>query len=121
MSEVLILSIVQGVTEFLPVGSSSHLILISDYINFQSRGLSIDVSLHIGSLLAVLVYFYNEIVNFIENKDLFIKVFVSSIPVMLVGYFLVQTNLIDQLRNIKIIGWATLLFGVFYIFVIDLA
>ena len=115
MSEVLILSIVQRVTEFLPVSSSSHLILILDYINFQSRGLSIDVSLHIGSLLAVLVYFYNEIVNFIENKDLFIKVFISSIPVMLVGYFLVQTNLIDQLRNIKIIGWATLFGGFLYI------
>ncbi len=116
MIEVLILSIVQGVTEFLPVSSSSHLILISNYINFQTGGLSIDVSLHIGSLLAVLVYFNKEILNFIENKDLFIKIFISSIPVMLIGYLLVQTNFIDQLRNIKIIGWMTLFFGFFLYF-----
>ena len=112
MIEVLILSIVQGVTEFLPVSSSSHLIIISDYINFQEQSLSIDVSLHIGSFLAVITYFHKDIFNFVENKELLVKILFSSIPVILIGYFLVQTNLIQELRNIKVIGWMTFVFGI---------
>ena len=113
MIEVFILSIIQGVTEFLPISSSSHLILISEYINFDDKGLSIDISLHIGSFLAVLTYFKDDIKNFIENKELFFKIIISSIPVMLVGFLLVKFNLIDQLRNIKLIGWTTIIFGIF--------
>ena len=56
MVEILILSLIQGVTEFLPVSSSSHLIIVSEYIKFDDRSLSIDVSLHIGSFLAVIVF-----------------------------------------------------------------
>ena len=112
MFEILLLSIIQGITEFLPISSSSHLILISQYINFEDQGLSIDVSLHIGSFLAVIFYFKKDILNFIKNKDLFFKIFLSSIPVMIIGYILVNFNLIDQLRNIKIIGWTTLIFGI---------
>ncbi len=112
MIEILILSLVQGITEFLPVSSSSHLILISKYKNFQNSGLSIDVSLHIGSLLAVLVYFYKDITSFIENRDLLYKILISSIPVILTGYILVETNLIQELRNIKMIAWMTILFGI---------
>tara|TARA_B100000768_G_C11154381_1_gene321720 strand:+ start:43 stop:801 length:759 start_codon:yes stop_codon:yes gene_type:complete len=113
MIEVLLLSLIQGITEFLPISSSSHLIIVSDYIDFENQGLSIDVSLHIGSFLAVVTYFYKDIVNFIENKDLFIKIIISSIPVMIIGFLLVQTNMIDKLRNIEIIGWTTLVFGIF--------
>ena len=112
MIEILILSLVQGITEFLPISSSSHLIIISEFINFEGQSLSIDVSLHIGSFIAVLTYFYKDIFNFIKNKELFVKIFISSIPVMLLGYILIQTNLIQELRNIKIIGWMTLIFGV---------
>ena len=112
MIEVLILSIVQGVTEFLPISSSSHLIIISDYINFQEQSLPIDVSLHIGSFLAVISYFHKDIFNFVENKELLVKILFSSIPVILIGYFLVQTNLIQELRNIKVIGWMTFIFGI---------
>tara|TARA_B100000941_G_C28387394_1_gene490769 strand:- start:26 stop:784 length:759 start_codon:yes stop_codon:yes gene_type:complete len=112
MLEILILSLIQGVAEFLPISSSSHLIIFSNYIEFKDQSLSIDVSLHIGSFLAVIVYFYKDLINFIENKDLFIKILVSSLPVMLVGFFLVKTNLIEELRNIKIIGWTTLIFGI---------
>ena len=68
MIEILVLSIIQGVTEFLPVSSSSHLILTSRYLEFQNQSLSIDVSLHIGSFLAVLFYFRFEVFNFIKNK-----------------------------------------------------
>ena len=112
MIETLVLSIVQGVTEFLPVSSSSHLILISEFVNFEKKSLSIDVSLHIGSFLAVVVYFYKDIINFFENRELFLKIIISSLPIMVLGGVLVQTNLIDQLRNLKIIGWMTLVFGI---------
>ena len=65
----------------------------------MKKSLSIDVSLHIGSFLAVLVFFRKEIINFIENKDLLIKILVSSIPVMIVGLIVVETNLIAALRK----------------------
>ncbi len=112
MIEIIILSLIQGITEFLPISSSSHLILVSKYFQFNNQSLQIDVSLHIGSFFAVIVYFHNEIFNFIKNKDLFIKIFISSIPVIFVGYILVKFNLIDQFRNIKIIGWMTIIFGI---------
>ena len=112
MIEILILSLIQGITEFLPVSSSSHLIIISKFINFEDQSLSIDVSLHIGSFLAVLTYFYKDILNFVENRELFIKIIISSLPVILIGFILVQTNLINELRNIKIIAWMTVVFGI---------
>ncbi len=112
MIEVLILSLIQGVTEFLPISSSSYLILFSKFINFQNQSLSLDVSLHIGSFLAVITFFYKDLIKFIKNKELFIKIFISSLPVMILGFILVQTNLISELRNIKVIGWMTLLFGI---------
>jgi len=113
MIEILILSIIQGITEFLPVSSSSHLIIASKYLNFDNQSLSIDVSLHIGSFIAVIIYFRKDIINFVKNKDLFYKIIISSIPVMLIGFLLVKFNLIDQLRNIKVIGWTTIIFGIF--------
>ena len=112
MIEIFILSLIQGFTEFLPVSSSSHLILVSKYLSFNNQNLSIDVSLHIGSFLAVITYFRKDIFNFFKNKELFLKIFISSIPVMLVGYILVKLNLIDALRNVKVIGWMTIIFGV---------
>ena len=107
---ILILSIIQGVTEFIPVSSSSHLILISEYLNYEKSNLSIDVSLHIGSFIAVLTFFYKDIINFVENKLLFIKIFISSLPIMVVGFLLIKTGMIDNLRSIKIIGWMTIIF-----------
>ena len=112
MIEIFILSLIQGITEFLPVSSSSHLILMSEYLEFENQNLSIDVSLHIGSFLAVIVYFKNDIKNFFKNKIIFYKVFLSSLPVMIVGYFLVEFDLIDKIRSIKTIAWTTLIFGV---------
>jgi len=112
MLEVLILSLIQGATEFIPVSSSSHLILVSNYFEFENQNLMIDVNLHIGSFFAVLFYFRKDVFNFFKNKNLFLKIFISSIPVMLMGYVLVKYNLIEHLRNIKIIGWTTIIFGI---------
>jgi len=112
MIEIFILSLIQGITEFLPISSSSHLIIISEYLDFENQKLEIDVSLHIGSFIAVIVFFRSDIFNFIKNKDLFLKIIIGSIPVMVAGYLLVRFNLIDQIRNIKVIGWTTLVFGI---------
>ncbi len=113
MIEILILSLIQGVTEFLPISSSSHLIIISEYLKINNQNLEIDISLHIGSFLAVIVFFRKDIFNFIKKKDLLFKIIIGSIPIIIAGYILVKFNLIDQLRNIKTIGWTTLIFGLF--------
>ena len=112
MIEILILSLIQGITEFLPISSSSHLIIISEYLDLENQNLSIDVSLHIGSFLAVITFFYKEILNFFENKILFLKIIISSVPVLLLGYLFFSTGFIEKIRNIETIAWTTILFGI---------
>ena len=112
MIDVIVLSLIQGITEFLPISSSSHLIIFSQYLEFNNKNLEIDVSLHIGSFLAVIVFFRKDILNFVQNKDLFLKILIGSFPVMVAGYILIKFNLIDEIRNIKVIGWTTLIFGI---------
>ncbi len=112
MIEILTLSLIQGITEFIPVSSSSHLIIAAEYFNFENQNLSLDVSLHIGSFIAVITYFNKDIYNFIKNKDLFIKIIISSIPVMIVGFILVETNIIEKMRSLIVISWTTIIFGI---------
>ena len=112
MIEIFILSLIQGITEFLPISSSSHLILVSEFLDFKNQSLSIDVSLHIGSFMAVVIYFYKDISNFFYNKVLFFKIFISSIPVMIIGFFLVKSGLIEKIRNLETIAWTTIIFGI---------
>ena len=71
MFEILFLSFVQGLTEFIPVSSSAHLILFSRYLDFSNQRITLDMSLHIGSLLAVIIYFKNDLINFIHNRALY--------------------------------------------------
>ena len=112
MIEIIILSLIQGITEFLPVSSSSHLILISEFLNFDNQSLSIDVSLHIGSFVAVVFYFKKDIISFFSNKIIFFKILISSFPVMIIGFYLVETGIIEQIRNIKVIAFTTIIFGI---------
>ena len=116
MFEVIFLSIIQGITEFLPISSSAHLILVSKYFNFNNENLALDISLHLGSLLAIIFYFKKDLLDFINNRNLFYKIILSSIPVIIFGYFLIKLLLIDYLRNYKIIGWTTILFGILLYF-----
>tara|TARA_B100001057_G_scaffold283661_1_gene284041 strand:+ start:713 stop:1471 length:759 start_codon:yes stop_codon:yes gene_type:complete len=110
--EIFILSLIQGIAEFLPISSSSHLILVSEFLDYKNQSLSIDVSLHIGSFIAVVIYFYKDIVNFFHNRMLFLKVFISSLPVMVIGFFLVETGAIEKIRNLQTIAWTTIIFGI---------
>tara|TARA_Y100000992_G_C21266791_1_gene494372 strand:- start:1590 stop:2342 length:753 start_codon:yes stop_codon:yes gene_type:complete len=112
MLDILVLSLIQGITEFLPISSSSHLILASDFLNFTIKNLSQDVSLHIGSFLAVIIYFRDDIFNFVKEKKLFFKIFIASLPTIFVGAFLVLFDYAEKLRGIEIIAWTTLIFGI---------
>ena len=111
--EILILSAIQGIFEFLPVSSAAHLVLVSEYYDFLNQNLLIDICLHLGSLLAIIFYFRNDLSNFIRNKNFLIKILIATTPIIPVGYILYQTGLIYQLRNIEIIGWMSLIFGIF--------
>ena len=116
MAEIIFLSIIQGVTEFLPISSSAHLLLISNYFNFDNQSLTLDISLHFGSLLAIVFYFRKDLLNFVDNKILFLKILISSIPVMIFGFILIKLNLIEYLRSYEVIGWSTIIFGVLLYF-----
>jgi len=110
--EIFLLSIIQGVSEFIPVSSAAHLILVSGIYEFRNQSLLIYISLHLGSLMAVLFYFKDDIFNFKKNKNLFYKIIIGTLPLIIFGYFLYSTNIIYQLRDIKVIAWATLFFGI---------
>ena len=110
--EIFLLSIVQGISEFLPISSAAHLILVSNIYEFKNQSLLIDISLHLGSLLAILFYFRKDIFDFNKNLNLFYKIAISTMPLVIVGYFLYNTEVIYQLRNIKVIAWSTLFFGI---------
>ena len=110
--EILILSAIQGISEFLPVSSAAHLVLVSKYYAFKNQSLLIDICLHLGSLIAIIVYFRNDLFHFIKNRNFLIKILVGTIPIIPIGYILYQTKLIDQLRNLEVIGWMSLLFGI---------
>ena len=114
--ETLILSIVQGISEFIPVSSSAHLLIISRLSDFNVSNLQLDISLHLGSLLAIILFFRKELINIINNKNIFLLIILGSIPLVIVGYIFYSTNLIDQFRNLKVIAWTTLIFGILLYF-----
>ena len=114
--EIIVLSLIQGVSEFLPISSSAHLIIVSSLYEFKSSSLLIDVSLHLGSLLAIVFFFRKELFNIRNNHKLLLLIITGSIPLVIFGYFLHRTGFIYLLRDIKIIAWATFIFGILLYF-----
>ena len=122
--QLLIVALIQGLTEFLPVSSSGHLILIPSLTGGPDQGLAIDVAVHVGTLLAVILYFRREVseasaglLRLAKGKvdtrgaHTALLLIVATIPVLLVGFVLKLTGLSDMLRSVVVIGWTMLLFG----------
>ncbi len=119
-----ILAVIQGITEFLPVSSSGHLILLPHLTGFPDQGLALDVAVHIGTLGAVVLYFWVDVRKAILGcgdiiwgrfttdaaRLAFLLIF-ATIPVVVVGLVLKLTGYSDVLRSIKVIAWAMLIFG----------
>ena len=114
--EIVILSLIQGVSEFLPISSSAHLVVVSALYEFKSSSLLLDLSLHLGSLLAIIFFFRKELVDLKNNQKLLSLIIFGSLPLIIVGFILYKTELIYVLRDIKLIAWTTLIFGIILYF-----
>ena len=114
--EILILSAIQGISEFLPISSSAHLIIVSNLYELKTSSLLIDISLHLGSLLAIIFFFRKDLFDLRNNQKLLSLIIIGSIPLIIFGYILHTTGLIHLLRNIKVIAWTTLIFGIILYF-----
>ncbi|SDY38037.1 Undecaprenyl-diphosphatase [Jannaschia faecimaris] len=120
---LILLAMIQGVTEFLPISSSAHLILVPQLTGIQDQGVALDVALHIGTLGAVLLYFRTEVMRaLVGTAGLFARrwgpderlaagLAIATVPVMIAGLVLKITGASDLLRSVAVIGWATILFG----------
>jgi len=120
---LIVLAVVQGITEFLPISSSAHLILVPCLGNFPDQGLDMDIALHLGTLGAVMLYFWRDIWEMIgglwaairlrstPGGRLALHVAIATVPVVIFG--LAFKDLIETAgRSIAIIGWTTLIFGI---------
>ena len=121
--QIVVLALIQGVTEFLPVSSSAHLILPVHLLGWPDQGLPFDIAVHVGTLFAVLFYFRDDLKRFIdasvdiwmyrrsnEHADLLGKLALATIPIMIVGYVLKPT-IETELRSLTVIALATIGFG----------
>ena len=119
------LALIQGLTEFLPVSSSGHLILFSKYTDFADQGQAIDIALHIGSLIAVVLYFFKTIktmvVDLFKNKllpkfnnanvRLAYYLLFATMPAIIIGGALSYFGM-EWVRSAKLIGWMLIIYGV---------
>ena len=91
--EILVLSAVQGISEFLPISSSAHLIIVSSLYDLKASSLLIDISLHLGSLLAIIFFFRKDLFNLKNNHKLLKLIIIGSIPLIFTGIIVTKYNL----------------------------
>lgn len=121
---LILVAIVQGITEFLPISSSGHLILLPNLGGLEDQGQTIDVAVHVGTLGAVMLYFRSDVARMFRGLGqmlsgtltgpdvrLFLLLALATVPVIVAGLILKLTGGSDALRSVTVIGWTTLIFG----------
>ncbi|MBT8415735.1 MAG: undecaprenyl-diphosphate phosphatase [Boseongicola sp.] len=122
---LILVAVIQGITEFLPVSSSGHLILLPNLTGMDDQGQVIDVAVHVGTLGAVVLYFWADVRRVIlglpkvarrqiddQNAWLALCLIIATIPVILAGLIFKITGFDDMLRSVAVVGWMTLIFGI---------
>lgn len=121
--QIIFLSIVQGITEFLPISSSGHLILVPKLFGWKDQGLTMDVAVHLGTLGAVFIYFWRDVIRlfkgFIQllqgkitgDAFLFFALCIGTIPAVIFGLVLSMIGT-EGLRSYAVIGWTSIIFGI---------
>ena len=119
---ILTLSLIQGITEFLPISSSGHLVIIPFFMELPYQGKLFDISVHFGSLFAVIFYLRSDISKIVQdffskNRSLSFgykitkNIILASLPLIIFGY-IVNSYDFKFLQLIEIVGWTTLIFGI---------
>ena len=122
---IFFIAIVQGITEFLPISSSAHLIMIPYIMKVSDQGVLVDISVHLGSLLALIIFFKKEsvilfkgLIQFFSLKwkkeefFLLLKIIIATIPICLFGLIFKIYRLDIIVRSIELIGWTMIIFGI---------
>ncbi len=123
--QLILLAIIQGVTEFLPISSSGHLALLPMLGNFPDQGQVVDVSVHVGTLGAVILYFWDDVKSALrgtprmltgdtstKGAKLALMLMIATVPVVVFGAVLKVTGWSDLFRSMRVIGWTMLGFGI---------
>jgi len=122
--QIIVLALVQGITEFLPVSSSGHLILIPALTDWEDQGNVIDVMVHVGSLFAVIVYFWRDVLNLLRGTGDLVRrrdtpdarmagyIALATIPALAFGATLKLSGLLDSIRTVEVVAWNAIIFGI---------
>ena len=123
IEQILVLAIVQGLTEFLPVSSSGHLLLIPVFTGWPDQGIVTDVMVHVGSLFAVIVYFWRDVLmlghggldlargRVTQRSRLFTYIMLATIPALAFGAFLKFSGTSAAIRGPLVVAWGAVIFG----------
>jgi undecaprenyl-diphosphatase len=127
LTQIIALSLVQGITEFLPISSSGHLVLVPIITGWQDQGLVLDIAVHIGTLVAIVVYFWRDLFKMVIGvywllrgrnggaSRLAAQLTIATVPLIIVGYFF-GSHLNGIFRSMEAVGWASLVFGLLLYF-----
>lgn len=121
---LVLVAIIQGITEFLPVSSSGHLILLPQLTGMLDQGLVIDVAVHVGTLFAVILFFWRDVAAALAGLGRLVRgrvdtpgarlaasLMIATIPVVLVGLVLKLSGAMEMMRSVAVIGWTMIIFG----------
>ncbi|MFB9149353.1 undecaprenyl-diphosphate phosphatase [Roseovarius ramblicola] len=121
---IFLVAIIQGITEFLPISSSGHLILLPKLTGMADQGLVIDVAVHVGTLFAVVLYFRSDVRIALAGLPraltgrvdtpgarLALLLLIATVPVIVAGALLKLSGHTESLRSVAVIGWTSIIFG----------
>ncbi|MGH6735502.1 MAG: undecaprenyl-diphosphate phosphatase [Methyloceanibacter sp.] len=123
IEQIIVIAVVQGITEFLPISSSGHLILVPNLMHWPDQGQFVDVMVHVGTLFAILIYFWRDVWRITlgalelfkgrvtQEGRLAIYIILATIPAIAFGLFLKKFGFGDLERNVAVVAWNTILYG----------
>jgi undecaprenyl-diphosphatase len=124
LEQIIVLALIQGITEFLPISSSGHLILVPALTGWKDQGLLTDMVTNVGSLLAVIIYFWRDVLAMFHglgdvvrrrvtyNSRLMLNVVIGTIPIIIVGIIMKLTHLDDHIRSTTLVAINAIVFGI---------